>query len=407
MRKINFKKDHISIQNIGKLRFWIGIISGFVTATTLSLIFNRAREIIRFSTSISEDLLTFEDAELAFFNYFIVSLCTALGLSVTIRIWVESTISKKKKHNFLKQQIRTNTVLFFWIILFLAVKLAYLFIFLIAAEVSSNSGHPINLYKDCSSLFVLLPIVIFINSWSLLRLLYKSIKWILISIVVSFFTILILYRTTTVNQEILNDIYFKPYLKSLEYIDNEIKTSEKKYNIKFDSDAIRTLKKRKYVSSGHQIWDIKKSFSYNQKVSLDTIIIQQIIIHDLKGSYNRRYYYKPRSVMNWKYALPKDILKQIGYFNPNSNETKELFNLLKEEILLVNRSKIILDKELEYEPRDQKRKELQVNVMLVEQLKEVKDSLLAQKKYVKLHNILPEIKEYSLEEIEPNEKSQD
>jgi hypothetical protein len=44
MKSIQFRKEKISIQNIGHQRFWIGIGAGLITAITISLAFNYLRE---------------------------------------------------------------------------------------------------------------------------------------------------------------------------------------------------------------------------------------------------------------------------------------------------------------------------------------------------------------------------
>lgn len=394
MRSLKFKKEKISIQNIGKQRFWFGIISGIISATSISLIFSRIREIIRFLTSVSEDLLIFTNNELIFFNYFFVSLATVLGLSITIWVWMGNPINKKKKHKIYKQQAKTNAQLFFWLILFLTAQLSCLFLFLIYGECSNYFDVPVNLYKDHSILFILAPIVIFLQNWFSVRRVYRTGKWILISLIISILTILILNKTTTIDQNILNNTYFKRHQDSQKYIENIISKSEKEYNLQFDNKDIETLKKRKSWNANRQIRITKQSFTENKKTSLDNIIIHKVIIHNLKKSDLYRYNGESRTLVNWEYALPKDILKQINYFETNSNQTKELFNVLKEQIILVNKSKIILEdvKSFGSTISKKERLELKVNEMLVEQLIEVRDSLLSMEKYSELNKILPEIK---------------
>ncbi|CAL2076563.1 hypothetical protein [Tenacibaculum sp. 190524A02b] len=394
MKKINFKKDKISIKNIGKQRFWFGIISGFISAISISLIFNRVREVIRFLTSISEDLLTFENNELIFFNYFFVSLATVLGLSITIWVWMGNPINEKKKHKIYKQQVRTNVQLFFWLILFLTAQLGCLFLFLIYGECSNYFDVPVNLYKDHSILFILAPIVIFLQNWFFVRRIYRAGKWMLVSLIISILTIFILNKTTTIDQNVLNNAYFKRHQVSQKYIENIISKSEKEYNIQFDNKDIEALKKRKSLSANRQIWNTKRGFSVNKKTTLSNIIIHKVIIHNLKKSNRYRYHGESRTLVNWEYALPKDILKQINYFETHSNETKELFEVLKEQILLVNKSKIILDDYKKFDEITSKKERLEpkVNIMLVEQLIDVRDSLLSLEKYSSLNRKLSEIK---------------
>ena len=63
MTKIRFRKENISIQNIGRQRFWIGIVAGLISAISISLFFNHSRESLRLLTSMSADLLILKDNE--------------------------------------------------------------------------------------------------------------------------------------------------------------------------------------------------------------------------------------------------------------------------------------------------------------------------------------------------------
>lgn len=395
MKNINFKKEKISINSIGKKRFYFGIISGFISAVIISLIINRTRELIRYFSSISQDLLIFETNELVFFNYFIAGLSTVLGLSVTIWVWMGHPINKNRKHKLYKQQTRTNTNLFFWLILFLSAQLCNIFIYLSAAGFNTYD-YPINLLQEYKLLFILAPIVIFGQNWFYVRLLYRTGTWILISFIISIITILFLYKTTTVDHNILNDKYFAQNKKHFDYIENIVSTSTKKYNISFNDKALKTLKQQKSYNSQIQIEKIKEEFSKDKKLSLDTIIIQKIIIHNLKANPDYRYNYKPRTLYNWKYAFPKDIFKQIELFDINSFEINELFQVLKEEIILINNSKIILenqkDNDFNYKAFKKDKKELKVNIMVLEQLIETVNKIKKLKKYSTLSMVLPDIK---------------
>ncbi|MCD8455161.1 hypothetical protein LNJ08_12250 [Tenacibaculum finnmarkense genomovar ulcerans] len=394
MKNIDFNKDKISIKNIGTPRFWVGIIIGFITSLLISITFNKTREIIRFLSSISQDILTFEKQELIFFNYFFSSLSTVLGLSITILIWMGNRTQQRIRVKLYKQQSRTNNLLFFWLILFLITQIGSIFLFFSLGGISSHD-YPISLYKDHWILFALIPFVIFIQNWYLVRLTYKSGKWILISFFSSVITTLILYQTTTVNQDILNETYFQRHKKKYEYIEKESIKLEKEYGKKYNTETIEILKERGTSNSILQVRNVKRALSINKKVSIDTIILQKIIIHNIKKGNWHLSYYESNQLRNWGYALPKDILKQISYFDSNSNETKELFEVLRESINLVNKSKI----EVNYSEKNSKFEvinnnnylDTNINLLLIKQMNQVRDSLLKMKKYSELNKTLPEI----------------
>lgn len=56
MKSIRFRKEKISIHNIGHQRFWIDIGAGLITAIAISLFFNYFREGFRFLTILRADL---------------------------------------------------------------------------------------------------------------------------------------------------------------------------------------------------------------------------------------------------------------------------------------------------------------------------------------------------------------
>jgi hypothetical protein len=393
MRKIRFKKEPLSIKNIGKQRFWIGIISGLIAAVILSLFFNKTREVFRFFTSLTLDLIIFEKDEFIFFNYFFVSLATVLGFSITIWIWLGRPIHKKRNKKLYKQLGKTNIQFFFWLVLFLVGQLFALLLFLHVGRINSTDV-PLNLYDEFKLLFILIPVVIFGQNWFYVRLIYKTRRWTLLSIGVILITIICLFKTTTSNQSILNNYYFNKHHKYFSYIESELSNANKEYNTIFQKELIQILKEQHSYRSILQVEQIKDTFSKDKKIALETIILQKIIIHNKKAQSNFRNNYKPRTLHNWKYALPKDILTQIQNFNTSSPETKELFNTLKEMILFVNKADIVLEdiNENYYDGFSKKQNSIKVNEMLVEQLNEVIHTLEKSEKYTPLIKILPQLK---------------
>ena len=387
MTKISFKKSRISVQNIGKQRFWFGILAGITSALSISLFFNQSREVLRFFTGMSFDLLVLENKELTFFNYFFASLSTVLGLAITLWIWMGNRTRTRKMSKIYKQLSRTNAILIFWLILMMITRFGSIFSFGIL-----NNGIHLDLINDYWLLFVLIPIVVFAQSWFTIRLVYRSEKWILLSLLACLITAFTLSKTTTVDQEKINNSYFIRFEKDHDYVIKEVTNAKEKYGIEYDTKTIETLKKWYTENSIEQVDKIKTSFKKETKVSMDTIILQKIIIHNFKtGSWhnNRR-----NSLENWHYAFPKDILRQIGYFKTNSNETKELFNTLKEQIKLVNTPEIEWDNYDSYTETEIRRSDgvkYHINYIITKQLAYVRDSLMKVEKYTELNKTLPKV----------------
>lgn len=380
MTNIRFRKEKISIRNIGRHRFWIGIFTGLISAVSISLFFNHSREVLRLFTGTSTDLLILEENELHFFNFFFSFLSSVLGVSIAIWIWMQNKNHIRKKDSIYKQLAAINSIFIFWAILFVLSRFGSILEIILFG--SPGYDNHLNLYEEYWLLFVLIPIVVFTQSWFTVRLVYQAGRWIFLSLIFCILTAFTLQLTTTVNQEILNSVYHKRFEKDYNYIDHEIRSAKEKYGIEYSEQTVEILKQRITESSVKQIESIKKSFSVDTPVKLDTIILQKIIIRNYKeGGW---YSYRRNSIENWRYALPNDILKQLSYFEQNSKEVLELFEVLKEMIDLVNTPEINWE-EYQNFTETQRRRILgakhNIPDQLVQQLKEVRLQLLENDRY--------------------------
>lgn len=389
---IRFRKEKISIENIGKQKFWFGIISGLISAITISLVFNYLRELFRFLTGQFADLLILEESELQFFNYFFSSLATVLGLSITVWVWMTNNNHKRKKDRIYKQLARTNNLLIFWLILMMIARFGTILPLILYA--SPGFDNQLNLFEEYWFLFILIPIVIFSQNWFTVRIIYRSEKWILLSFLICIVIAFTLKKSTSINQEIFNDSYHEKFEKDYKYIDEQIKKAKIEYGIEFNENTINTLKKWHTESSTQQVKSLKSAFSKDKKVSLDTIILQKTVIRNYKnGGLNN---YRHNSIENWHYALPLDVLRQLEFFDINSNESKELVEIIKEQINLINTPEIgwkEYDKHSDTEIRKSFGIKYNVPKQLIEQLEKVRNSLMNDKKYYEISNYLPELKQ--------------
>ncbi len=387
---MRFKKKGLTIQNIGRQRFWTGIFTGFVTATILSLLFNYFREFYRLQTGISTDLLILEDNELLFFNFFFTSLASVLGLSVSIWIWMSNPYHHRIYDRLYKQLSGINAILVFWTVLMVMARFGS-----IPANVlygMAGYDNHFNLFEEYSLLFVLFPVMIFLQSWASVRIVYRAGKWILFSFVFCMLTSIFLTITTTVNQDKINDVYYKKYEKDYQYINEEIAKAEAEYGLRFDGRTISVLKKWHSENSEKQVRSIQSSFAGGASVSLDSIILEKIIIRNFKEGGR----HSGSSLLNeWPYALPNDILKQIQFSGSDENKLKALFEVLAEEINLVNAS---LAGDWEATGlTDTKRRKAQAGFFpahqMARKLKAVKDSLLNNGRYTVFAMELPGIEQ--------------
>ncbi len=390
MVRKRISKNYISIQEIGKERFWIGTFTGLFSAIIISLAFSQSREAYRIVASMFGDLMVLPENELLFFNYFYSFLASVLGLSVAIWIWMSNFKHSRRRDRLKKQLAKTNAIFVFWLVLMGVVRFGSI----ISMTLYGRMGYDnhLDLFHDYWILFVLIPLVVFTQSWYSVRLVYRAGKWIVFSFVFSILLSIAFYYTTTVDQERYNNVYFKRYEKDYNYINKEVNKAILEYGIEFNPRTISVLKKWHTESSLSQIEEVKKSFSRKSRVSIDTIILQKIIVRNFKEGH--RDYRRRDLIDRWQYALPNDILRQIGYFNINSNETKELIALLKEQIDLANTPRYSSKdtrKLTETERRKSFYARFKASSVLVEQLRQVRDSLINDDRFFELNKALPEI----------------
>jgi hypothetical protein len=390
MNKIKFRKEQISIQNIGRQRFWIGIIAGAFSAVSISLFFNYSREILRYLTSLSTDLLILKEKELLFFNAFFSLLSALLGQSIAVWIWMNHNNHKRSKDWIYKQISRTNALLVFWVLLMVVSRFGTILTILLFG--SEGYDNHLNLFEEFWIIFILIPIVAFMQIWFSVRLIYRAGKWIFISSLVCLFTSFFLQLTTSVNQEIVNQADFKKFEKDYNFLEQEIKKAETKYGIRFKPNTIDILKKWHTDSAIQQVAFVKKSFAQDKPVSMEVIILQKIIIRNFK--HGRWDNLNRNSLKNWHYAYPIDVLKQLKYCDKNAYEVKELIDVLNEMIKLVNTESI--DGNAYYRHTDSERRRSiaarnNIPDTLINQLKEVRTTLLNDTLYSKFINALPHI----------------
>lgn len=384
MKHLQFSKDPISIDKIGGLRFWIGIFVGIISATTLSLFFNYSRESLRLLTMLSADLLVLDQNEYSFFNRFFAALSTVLGLSITIWIWMSHRPPDRKKGRLFSLLAQNNCLLIFWVVLLIISR----FTATLTVIVYGNEGYDnhLNLYNDYWWLMTLLLIVIFAQNWYAVRMIYKAGKWILYSFLFCLIFSWVLSITTKVSQEPLNEAYFKIFELEHEYIQSQVAYAKDCYGIQYSDSTLQDLKKWHSEGAVQQVQSVKHAFAGDKILSMDTILLQKMIIHNCK----RGPIMPSRDTFdNWYYALPTDILEQIEYFKPTDEETRELFNTLKEEIELANARE---NNFKEYSSYDSKRSlyaKYYLTDEIAKQLKVVKDSLCKNQQYHELCETLP------------------
>jgi hypothetical protein len=342
MGKMKFSKDYISIRSIGVIRFWAGISAGLFTSIIISLAFNYTRETYRMLTGITPDLLILPDHEFLFYDIFFASLASCSGLAIAVWLWMNNPVHVRRKDRLSKYVSRTLILLSFWVFFAVVARMGTnLPIMLYTLEGYQNH---LPLTENFWLMFVLIPLVSFLQTWMGVRLIYRTGNWIAISFLSCVILTFALLKTTGVNRDIVNTNYFLKYENELLYIDYQVQEAKDRYGIEFEDSSVSALRKWQTESSLNQVEAVKIAFGRENKVTLDTIILQKIMIHNMKNRYYKDYYhFRNHFIELWPYALPDHVLTQILRHGPGTPETEQLFGVLNEQIHLMNSSAISYD----------------------------------------------------------------
>ena len=367
-------KPNLSIAKIGVLRFWIGLVIGFLFSLCLCLFFNYSREIMRFLSGAFSDLILIDEKTNLFFNIFFAAFSTAIGFSITFWFWMSGTKNEYRKQRLFKRLSQVNSTLIIWIPLMLITRIGFILFILLYAQRGYDSN--LKLIEDFQLLFVLLPIVIFLQNWLSIRSIFKTNKWITFSFVAYVAVSMIIHLLASLSNNVVDKNYALRFQEDYQIIESELKRAKEKYNIYFTDTTIKALKQWHTDSSKKQMDQVQRAFESDKSVSIDTIILQKIIIKNFKeGRWDSR---QMNSYNNWPYAKPIEIKTQILRNKSDSIKLYELNSLLNEQINLIN---FIGKKDVDFEQLSQteRRKtfgaKYKIPKVVVDQLINVTDEL--------------------------------
>lgn len=326
---LKFKKEVISIEIIGKKRFLIGTVVGITAAVCLSFFLDYSRESLRIFSFMSKDLLILPKKEIDFFDYFFAAFSTIFGFGFSLWIWLSNPRQIRAKERHYKRFAQTNILLTIWVFLMFIARWGTIIPIILYSQ--RGYDNQLDLYKDAWLIFVLIPVVMFLNIWYSVRLVYKSGKWILLSLIVVLLITTLLANVKTVNRNIFKEAFENLNADKYKYIDDEFNKALS-YNIIFNKETKQALKQNFTERSLNQIAEIQNSFNRKKKVSLDTLILEKIIIHNRKQRY-LSLFNRDKADKNWSYAYPEQIFEQIKMYNKDCIQVQYLFEILNEMIL--------------------------------------------------------------------------
>ncbi len=392
MLKKGFIKPEISIDNLGKRRFWTGIVIGVGFSFVLSYFINYSREALRFITFIGDPFILSEK-EFRLYDLFFAAFSTSLGFGFTIIYWLNGRNPIIKK-----RYLQTFTISNAWFITFVALMVVTRFGAVLPLTVYHLSGYDndLDFLKEFRLLLILIPIYVFFAQWNTIRLIFKTKNWILLSIIFYCITTFYLYKTTTADREILNQSYYLQNKERFDFVNKEFK-KVRKLGIFFPDSINQILQKRYAKRTTNLVSALKNAFNKNNTVTLDTLILEKIVIHNLNRN---RTYFSCRSDdrdKNWPYALPEQVYYQIKKHDVNSTETRVLFEILNEQASIFASPKTDWRKLKSYslyeiEKYNLKRVFLYNTETIQSRLIGVLNLLKSDKEYEKYRYLLPDLK---------------
>jgi biopolymer transport protein ExbD len=215
-KRIKFRKE-ITLFDIPKTRFWTGIIIGLLYAIIIYSFLYLSREAIRigFVLSYNYDVWVLSDEEVNFYNFFFASVSMLFGHAICFNFWIHypKKFGEKNKKYFKKFSILNdiwglNTAHFMYI-----TKLGSLY----GVWFGCTLGfYVFSLYPKIKYLLIAIIIVVFLDQWKALRLMYpkKSLKWMGTSMIVIVSLSFGFSRINVINYKKINEGYLK---NSLEY----------------------------------------------------------------------------------------------------------------------------------------------------------------------------------------------
>lgn len=389
MLEKGFLKPKITTTKIGKRQFWIGLAIGLFFAFIINHFFILSREALRSITFIRDPyIISFKEFRL--YDLFFAAFSSSLGFGITVICWfyIPSTRIKKR--------YRAIIVATSFFVTFLALATVSRLGSIIPIILYSFPGYDnhLNLLKDFWLLLILIPVYVFFANWNSIRLLFKTNNWIIISIIAFLINTMFLFKTTYIDRDILNQKYYTRNEHRFEFIVNEF-DSAKKYGINFADSTNLILQKRYAERTTNLVQQLKDAFNRDKFVSIDTLILEKIVIHNCNQIAAPWHRPIDSTEQNWSYALPETVYYQILKHDVNSPETQILFEILSEQILIFtakdfdwrNRQDLT---NYEIEKYNFKRNTLYNTYTIQSRLKQVIERLNSDDRYKNYHYLIPD-----------------
>lgn len=179
----NFLHKESEFIQLSRFKIIIGILVGLIFAFAFYSFLYLIREVFRvLSVTETYDLWILTDKEVHFYNLIFAFISVIIGQSVVLSFWFNRPKNIFKKQNYRKITILNDQRALNWYFLSWFSKLAIVF-GLIFGLTFHGGFYIFSLYPDYNYIFILIVIVLFLQTWDTLILTFKrkGQKWMLIS----------------------------------------------------------------------------------------------------------------------------------------------------------------------------------------------------------------------------------
>lgn len=268
MRKRNFLRTETELFKVPKSRLIIGLLAGLFFAFCFYAFMYLTRESFRLvSLTKDYDLWILTDNEVGFYNLFFAFISVIFAQSICFSFWFDKPLNIFYRRRFQRilignDQSALNTYFLFW---FSELAVIYGLTF---GSTFIGGFYVFSFYPKYNYIFVLIIIVLFLQTWISIRRINKkqSLKWMFISIIVVSIIAIGLSKINFVDYKGVNNIALQkniPYQYGLELPESNCAVS------KIEN---RSLSMDIYVVKNKQQEDsTPKIFIDNQEVNLKSL----------------------------------------------------------------------------------------------------------------------------------------
>ncbi len=311
-------KPSLSIENIGKTRFWMGISLGIFHGLILyGFVFCFLETVSLIKVGMFSDI-PFQTKDALYFEHtFLVALAIAIASHTMIRYW----FSQPTYHFYKTRRHVSLRVLHYS--LFIEFLSWYMIVVFLRDILTAQTLVGSAVYSFYGHLFFIVPVYLFLTAWIEVSRYFKVWRWKLYTLGISLLCVVSLSFIDLSNFRYAEVAYEKMYGEELLYLNTQLEFAKEKFDVNFSEETISTLKLSIAGDLQKLLLETKQKFETNKKVRLKDIILQKILIHNFKSAefegYGMQYY-----------PEPIDVYAQLKKVPSKSAEATELLHILDE-----------------------------------------------------------------------------